>query len=115
MRGVNVSARRTNARTRYRNRLMKASAVSATARQPLWIVGAWPRFGISTISVTPALRFWREKLALAIDHGTTWSRSPDMISSGPRAGFLVSTFACVHGLRLAVAAWKMGAPDAGTA
>ena len=36
-------------------RLTKASAVSATSRQPLSIVSAWPRPGISTISVTPSL------------------------------------------------------------
>ena len=34
-----------------------------------------------------------------------------MISSGPRLGFLLSTFASVHGLRLAVAAWNSGAPE----
>ena len=33
-----------------------------------------------------------------------------MISSGPRSGFLVLTLASVHGLRLAVAAWKSGSP-----
>jgi hypothetical protein len=32
-----------------------------------------------------------------------WSRWPEMISSGPRLGFLLSTLASVHGLRLAVA------------
>jgi hypothetical protein len=52
---------------------------------------------------------------LAIAQGTVLSFSPEMISSGPRSGFFVSTFASVHGLRLAVAAWKRGAPDAGTA
>src|SRR6184192_1269259 len=46
--------------------------------------------------------------------GTVLSFSPEMISSGPRSGFSVSTFASVQGLRLAVAAWKSGAPDAGT-
>jgi hypothetical protein len=53
--------------------------------------------------------------AFAIAHGTVWSFSPEMISSGPRSGFSLSTLASVHGLRLAVAAWKSGAPDAGTA
>src|SRR3979409_853124 len=38
-----------------------------------------------------------------------------MIRSGPRSGFRVLTFASVHGLRLAVAAWNNGTPDAGTA
>ena len=38
-----------------------------------------------------------------------------MISSGPRSGFLLLTFASVQGLRLAVAAWKIGLPEAGTA
>jgi len=33
-----------------------------------------------------------------------------MMSSGPRAGFFVSTFASVHGLRFADAAWKIGLP-----
>ena len=36
-----------------------------------------------------------------------------MISSGPRSGFLVSTFASVHGLRLAAAAWNSGSPGRG--
>ena len=40
---------------------------------------------------------------------------PEMISIGPRSGFSLSTFASVHGFRFAVAAWKSGAPDAGTA
>jgi len=48
-------------------------------------------------------------------HGTVLSFSPEMISSGPRSGFLLLTLASVHGLRLAVAAWKSGAPGAGTA
>ena len=38
-----------------------------------------------------------------------------MISIGPRSGFFVSTFASVHGFRLAAAAWKRGFPGAGTA
>jgi hypothetical protein len=38
-----------------------------------------------------------------------------MISSGPRIGLRVSTWAWVRGLRLAVAAWNSGAPGAGTA
>jgi hypothetical protein len=33
-------------------RRMNFSAVSATSCQPLSMVSAWPRFGISTISVT---------------------------------------------------------------
>ena len=65
--------------------------------------------------MTPSLRFCFLYEALAIAHGTVWSFSPEMISSGPRSGFLVLTFASVHGLRLAVAAWKSGAPGAGTA
>lgn len=68
-----------------------------------------------TILVTPALRFWRLYEALAIDYGTVWSSSPSMIRSGPRSGFFVSTFASVHGLKLAAAAWKSGLPGAGTA
>jgi hypothetical protein len=47
--------------------------------------------------------------------GTVWSRSPEMISSGPRSGFLLSTFASVQGLRFAAAAWKTGSPAPGTA
>ena len=46
-------------------------------------------------------------------HGTVWSSSPSMMSSGPRPGFLVSTFASVHGLRLAAAAWNSGTPEPG--
>ena len=95
--------------------MTNASALSATSRQPLSIVSAWPRLGISTISVTPSLRFCRLNDAFAIAHGTVLSFSPEMISSGPRSGFLVFTFASVQGFRLAVAAWKSGAPDAGTA
>ena len=41
-------------------------------------------------------------------HGTVWSFSPEMISSGPRSGRPVSTLASVHGFRLAVAAWNQG-------
>src|SRR3954465_14137457 len=37
-----------------------------------------------------------------------------MIRSGPRSGLLDFTFTSVQGLRLAAAAWKIGAPDAGT-
>jgi hypothetical protein len=47
--------------------------------------------------------------------GTVWSFSPETISNGPRSGFSVSTLASVQGLRLAVAAWNSGAPEAGTA
>ena len=43
-----------------------------------------------------------------------WSFSPTRISIGPRSGFFVSTFASVHGLRFADAAWKMGTPEPGT-
>ena len=64
--------------------------------------------------MTPSFRFCRLNEALAIARGTVWSFVPEMISSGPRSGFLVSTFASVQGLRLAVAAWKSGAPGAGT-
>jgi hypothetical protein len=53
--------------------------------------------------------------AFAIAQGTVLSFSPEMMRRGPRSGFLVSTFASVQGLRFAVAAWKSGAPDAGTA
>src|SRR3954465_4148278 len=63
------------------------------------------------ISVTPALRFCCLYEASAIAHGTVLSFSPEMISSGPRSGFSVSTFASVHGFRLAVAAWKSGTPE----
>ena len=68
---------------------------------------------ISTISVTPSLRFCFLYEALAMAHGTVWSFSPEMISSGPRSGFLVLTLTSVHGLRLAVAAWNSGTPGAG--
>ena len=86
----------------YVKRLMNARAVSATSRQPLSMVSAWPRPGIWTISVTPSFRFWRLNEALAIAQGTVWSSSPETMRSGPRSGFLLSTFASVHGLRFAV-------------
>ena len=89
--------------------------MSATSRQPLSIVSAWPRPLISTISVTPSLSFCCLKDAFAIAHGTVWSISPEMIRSGPRSGLSVSTLASVHGLRFAAAAWKIGSPGAGTA
>src|SRR6266851_3243891 len=38
-------------------RLTNSSALSATSRQPLSMVSAWPRPGISAISVTPSLCF----------------------------------------------------------
>ena len=50
-----------------------------------------------------------------IDQGTVWSLPPPMNSIGPRRGFSVSTFASVHGLKLAAAAWNRGSPGAGTA
>src|SRR4029079_267416 len=71
----------------HANRFTNASAVSATSRQPLSIVSECPLPGVSTISVAAPLRFCFLKLALAIDHGTVWSFSPEMISSGPRLGF----------------------------
>jgi hypothetical protein len=37
-----------------------------------------------------------------------------MMSKGPRSGFFEFTFGSVQGFRLAVAAWKSGAPEAGT-
>ena len=94
---------------------MNARAVSATSRQPLSMTSACPRFGISMISVTLSFRFCCLYEASAMAHGTVLSFSPEMISSGPRSGFSVSTFASVHGLRLAAAAWNSGSPGAGTA
>jgi hypothetical protein len=38
-----------------------------------------------------------------------------MVSAWPRPGLLVSTFASVQGLKLAVAAWNSGLPAVGTA
>jgi hypothetical protein len=96
-------------------RRTNASARSATSRQPLSIVRAWPRLGTSKISVTPGLCCCCLNEALVIAQGTVWSFSPERISSGPRSAFSVSTFTSVQGLRLAVAAWKSGAPEAGTA
>src|SRR5262245_56050443 len=98
----------------YVNRRTKASASSATWRQPWSIVSEWPRPGIFTISVTPSFSLSCLYEALAMDHGTVWSESAEMISIGPRAGFFVSTFASVHGLRLAAAAWKSGSPAPAT-
>src|SRR5260370_41939914 len=94
---------------------MNASEMSATSRQPLSTVSACPRLGILMISVTPLLCFWRLNDASAIAHGAVLSFSPDVINKGPRSGFSTSTFASVHGLTLAVAAWINGAPDAGHA
>src|SRR2546428_14175575 len=48
-------------------------------------------------------------------HGTVWSFSPEMMSSGPRSGFSVLTLTSVHGLTFAAAAWNRVAPGAGTA
>src|SRR5665647_3540517 len=96
-------------------RFTNANALSATPFHPLSTVSACPRLASSTISVTPALRSCRLNDACVIAHGTVWSFSPLMNSSGPRSGFSVSTFTSVHGLRFAVAAWKSGVPDAGTA
>jgi hypothetical protein len=61
------------------------------------------------------LRFCFLNAEFAHVHGTAWSLSVEMISSGPRSGFVVSTFSSLRGFRLAVAAWKTGAPGAGTA
>src|SRR5262245_36237029 len=52
-----------------------------------------------TSSLFPWPALW-ERPAFAIAHGTVWSFPPSMISSGPRSGFIVATFASVHGLRL---------------
>jgi hypothetical protein len=43
----------------YTKRRTKASAFSATCRQPLSMVSAWPRLGIWMISVTPGFRACR--------------------------------------------------------
>ena len=97
------------------NRLTKASAVSATSPpaavdgQGVAAVGHLDDLGHADI----ALLLLED--AFAIDQGTVLSFSPEMIRSGPRSGLSLSTCASVHGLRLAVAAWKSGAPDAGTA
>ena len=47
-------------------------------------------------------------------HGTVWSFSPSMISRGPRSGFLVFTFASVHGLRLALPICAKAIPEPAT-
>src|SRR5437660_2989139 len=60
------------------------------------MTSACPRFAIRTISVTLALRFCCLYDAFAIAHGTVLSFSPEMMSNGPRSGFLVSTFTSVH-------------------
>src|SRR3954453_12674911 len=90
------------------------SAFSATSRQPLSIVRECPRFGILTISVTPVLCRCLLNAAFAIAHGTVWSFSPSRISSGPRSGFFVSTFASVRGFRLALAICIRATPGAAT-
>src|SRR5438477_10068367 len=89
-------------------RWMKASAVSATSRQPPSMTSECPRLGISTISVTALLRRCFLNDALAIAHGTVWSFSPEMISNDPRAGLFDFTLTSVHGFKLAVAAWNSG-------
>ena len=57
--GVGDPARRSRQLRQEVKRWMNTSAVSATSRQPLSMVRAWPRFGISTNSVTPSLCFCR--------------------------------------------------------
>ena len=52
------------------NLLTNSRALSATSRQPLSIVSAWPRPLISTISVTPLFFFCFLKEAFAIAQGT---------------------------------------------
>src|SRR5260370_37277469 len=54
-------------------------------------------------------------MALVMAGGAVLSFSPEMISIGPRSGFVLSALASVKGLRLAVAAWNSGVPEAGTA
>jgi hypothetical protein len=76
------------AHARRPKRCTNARAVSATSRQPLSIVSACPRLGISTISATPSLRSCFLYEALAIAGGTVCSFSPEMIRRGPRSGVL---------------------------
>ena len=57
------------------NRWTKASAVSATSRQPLSIISECPRPGISMYSVTPSFFSCFLYDALAIAGGTVWSFS----------------------------------------
>jgi len=52
--------------------------------------------------------------AFAIAHGTVWSFSPLMTSSGPRSGFFLSALVSLRGLMLANAAWKTGTPEPAT-
>ncbi len=81
---------------------------------PPWsTTSEWPRPKISVISVGPGLRACRRYDAFATGHGTVWSASPEMISSGPRSGWSVSTLASVPGWRFAVAAWNSGRPARG--
>src|SRR3979490_3115476 len=74
------------------------------------MTSACPVFGIAVISVTPRFSRCFVEADVGLAHGTVWSFSPEMISSGPRSGFFVSTFASVQGLMLAAAAWKSGTP-----
>src|SRR3954451_16850453 len=101
-------------RARQTNRLTNASALSATSRQPLSIVRECPRLGILTISVTDSLCFCLLYAPLAIAHGTVWSFSPSMISSGPRRGFFGSIFASVRGFTFALAICISATPGAAT-
>ena len=49
---------------------MNAMVTSATSGQPLSMTSEWPRFPISSISVTDSFRRWRLKEALAMAQGT---------------------------------------------
>src|SRR5215216_39779 len=70
--------------------------------------------GELSISVTAWFCRWRLNDAFAIAHGTVWSFSPSMISSGPRSGFLGSSLASVRGFRLALAICIRATPGVAT-
>jgi hypothetical protein len=98
----------------YAKRWTKASAVSATSRQPLAMVRAWPRLGISTISVTPSVRCcFVEGVRDRPPHGVVLFTGDDQ----QRTSLGVLTIHLRFGpwIEVAVAAWNSGAPEADTA
>jgi hypothetical protein len=72
------------------------------------MVGDLDELGQATVALLPVV-------GSLGDRGTVWSFAPEMNNSGPRSGLSVSTFASVHGLTFATAAWNSGAPGTGGA
>src|SRR5712692_10355148 len=89
------------------------SAVSAISRHPLSMVREWPRSAKRLRSVTAVEWRYCLKVEWVTTSGTVWSFWPEMSRRGPRAEFLVFTFAGECGVRLANAASNSGRPGAG--